>query len=97
MKHSEILQEIKTQLPERIKNQWVCLYLDDYEWLGESNARDIQKYIDTGMGDMQGCSVVDWLHEKHKIPKRLLTYENMLQYRLAWLDQMISHYQKQGK
>lgn len=42
---------------------------------------------------ISGYTFVDgWLHNVHGVPACLLTYENMREYRLRWVDALIEEY-----
>ncbi len=51
---------------------------------------DIIQYISDAMGNTAFLSL--WLKEKHSIPIEQLTPENMLEYRLRFIDHLIEHY-----
>jgi hypothetical protein len=100
MKHSEIIRKAKNRLSKTRSSgygSWVCFALlevsNTYKDL--KRAEDIQELI---RQRIQGYGTVkEWLFEKHKIPVFNFSDKQIQEYRLRWMDSLISEYERVGK
>ena len=101
MKTSELLRRAKRHLwdgKEKQKSKQ-CSGLCVAIMLAETHitypkGRDVRDRIQKSLeGHMY---VVDWLEYKRRVPRRLLTTENVQAYRHRWLDALIAEYKARG-
>lgn len=101
MKTSELLRKARRYLwdgkgkqkPKQCSGLCVAILLAETH-ITYPMGRDIRNRIIKSLG--RHIYVVGWLEHKARVPRRLLTAENVQEYRHRWLDALIAEYEARG-
>lgn len=91
MKISDVLKRTKAHMRT---NRFICNAINDCDIFAEDKIK-AQKYIINLLG--HHVIVEAWLQKQVMIKVEDMTRINMQEYRLRWIDHMISELEKEGK
>jgi hypothetical protein len=100
MKHSEIIRKAKSKLSKTNATgtgSWVCWAILDVceKYPDLKKAEDIAELI---RQRLKGCGTIkQWLFEKKGIPVFSFSDKQIQEYRLRWMDSLITEYERVGK